>query len=320
MEWKLERDLPIPIAEQITGQIVYAISFGTLQPGEALPSIRELAGILKVSPVTISKVYRELIKKSLLVSKPYIGVFVNELGVINGQNFEEITHQNLQTIFINAIRQAKLMGYSTEEIRAAFSQADLNLANADIQKTILVISNFYNATHYYALEIESILEGINLKAVPLILTDLKTRLPELLPQIKSAQFAVTVPERLQEVREILEPDYCRVLAIAFELSQTTIKQLSAITPDQKVGIVSTYPEYVNTMLNELTAYGPITHTPIVALLSQEERVKKMLLEIDVLIYASGSEIVKEWAPKGLEMFEFLHTPKPDSVNRLRPLL
>ncbi|MCE5208738.1 MAG: GntR family transcriptional regulator [Chloroflexi bacterium] len=320
MEWKIERDLPIPIAEQITGQIVYAISFGTLQPGEALPSIRELAGILKVSPVTISKVYRELIKKSLLVSKPYIGVFVNELGVINGQNFEEITHQNLQTIFINAIRQAKLMGYSTEEIRAAFSQADLNLANADIQKTILVISNFYDATHYYALEIESILEGINLKAVPLILTDLKTRLPELLPQIKNAQFAVTVPERLQEVREILEPDYCRVLAIAFELSQTTIKQLSAITPDQKVGIVSTYPEYVNTMLNELTAYGPITHTPIVALLSQEERVKKMLLEIDVLIYASGSEIVKEWAPKGLEMFEFLHTPKPDSVNRLRPLL
>ena len=165
-----------------------------------------------------------------------------------------------------------------------------------------------------------ILQGTNLKAVPIILADLKTRLPELSPLIKSAQFAVTVPERLQEVREILEPDYCRVMAIAFDLSQATIKQLSAITPDQKVGIVSTYPEYVNTMLNELAAYGPIAHTPIVALLSQEEQVRKMLPEINVLIYASGSEIVKQWAPKGLEMFEFLHTPKPDSVNRLRALL
>lgn len=320
MEWKLERDLPIPIAEQIIGQIVYAISFGTLQPGEALPSVRELAGILKVSPVTVSKVYNDLVKKSLLVSKPYIGVFVNELGVLNSQHSEEITHQNLQNIFINAIRQAKLTGYSTEEIRAAFSRAVLNLENADVQKTILVISNFSNSTRYYAQEIEKILQGSNIKAVPLILNDLQTRLPELLPLIQSAQFAVTVPERLQEVREILEPDYCRVMAIAFELSQTTIKQLSAITPDQKVGIVSTYPEFVNTMLNELAAYGPITETPIVALLSQEEYIKKMLTEIDVLIYASGSEMIREWAPKGLKMLEFLHTPKPDSVNRLRPLL
>jgi len=320
MEWKLERDLPIPIAEQIKGQIIYAISLGTLQPGETLPSVRALAGILKISPVTVSKVYRELIEKSLLISKPYVGVFVNEMGLTNGKNHDEITQQNLQTIFTQAIRHAKLMGYSMEEIRTAFSQADENLANADVQKTILMISNFSNATHYYAQEIEAMLQDLNVKVVPLTLEDMDTKLPELLPEIKNAQLALTIPARLQKVREILEPEYCRVVAVAFQVSQITVQRLTAIKPDQKIGIVSTYPEYVHTMLNELAAHNPIIRSPLVALISQEELVKDMLTEIDVLIYASGSDIVKEWAPKDLELFEFLHAPNPESISRLKPLL
>ena len=320
MEWKLERDLPIPIAEQIKGQIIYAISLGTLQPGETLPSVRALAGILKVSPVTVSKVYRELIEKSLLISKPYVGVFVNEMGLTNGKNHDEITQQNSQTIFTHAIRHAKLMGYSMEEIRIAFSQADENLTNADVQKTILMISNFSNATHYYAQEIEVMLQDLNVKIVPLTLEDMDTKLPELLTEIKNAQLALTIPARLQKVREILEPEYCRVVAVAFQVSQITVQRLTAIKPDQKIGIVSTYPEYVHTMLNELAAHNPIIRPPLVALISQEELVKDMLTEIDVLIYASGSDIVKEWAPKDLEMFEFLHAPNPESISRLKPLL
>jgi hypothetical protein len=207
-----------------------------------------------------------------------------------------------------------------EEIRTAFSQADENLANADVQKTILMISNFSNATHYYAQEIEAMLQDLNVKVVPLTLEDMDTKLPELLPEIKDAQLALTIPARLQEVREILEPEYCRVVAVAFQVSQITVQRLTAIKPDQKIGIVSTYPEYVHTMLNELAAHNPIIRPPLVALISQEELVKDMLTEIDVLIYASGSDIVKEWAPKDLEMFEFLHAPNPESISRLKPLL
>ena len=95
LDWKISRDLKVPLNEQIKGQIVYAISFGTLQSGDPLPSVRELAGILNVSPVTISKVYRELTMEGLLVSKPYIGVFVNELGLSNGNKHLQVSKSNL---------------------------------------------------------------------------------------------------------------------------------------------------------------------------------------------------------------------------------
>ncbi len=320
MEWKLDRELPIPIAEQIKGQIVYAISFGTIQPGETLPSVRELAGILKVSPVTIAKVYRELIKDGMLVSKPYVGVFVNELGMTNGKNHNEISQHNLHGIITNAIRQAKLMGYSMDHFRDAFMEIDKQLVNADAKMTILMVGNFVEATYAYSRKMEALLEDLNIQVVPMTLTDLVSRLPEMLPVIKTASLAVTVPQRLQDVRAILEPEHCRVVAIAFDLSHESIQQLSAISPDQKVGIVSTYPEYVHTMVNELAAHGLMINTPLIALIAQEQKVKEILNEVDVLVYATGSSIVREWAPRDLIMFEFLHTPSPESVNRLRALI
>jgi len=320
MEWKLDRELPISVAEQIKGQIVYAISFGTMQPGETLPSVRELAGILKVSPVTVAKVYRELINTGMLVSKPYVGVFVNELGMPNGKNHSEVTQHSLQSIIANAIRQAKLMGYSMDHIRSAFAEIDNQYSNADNKTTILMVGNFTEATYAYARKIESMLEDLNIHVVPMTLTDLVSRMQEMLPVINNAKLAITVPQRLQDVRAILEPEYCRVVAIAFDLSQECIQQLSDISPDQKVGIVSTYPEYVHTMVNELAAHGLSINTPMIALIAQEQKVKDMLAEIDVLVYATGSSVVREWAPADLVMFEFLHTPSPDSVNRLRTLI
>jgi DNA-binding transcriptional regulator YhcF (GntR family) len=320
MEWKLDRELPIPISEQIKGQIVYAISFGTMQPGETLLSVRELAGILKVSPATVAKVYRKLIKDGLLVSKPYVGVFVNELGMTNGNNHSDMRQHNLHGIIVNAIRQAKLMGYSMDHIRDAFMEIDNQMVSADAKTTILMVGNFNEATYAYARKMESMLEDINIKVVPITLTDLITRLPEMLPVIKTASLAVTVPQRLQDVRAILEPEYIRVVAIAFDLSQETIQQLSDITPDQKVGIVCTYPEYVHTMVNELAAHGLTIQTPLIALIAQEERVRDMLSEINVLVYATGSSVVRERAPKDLLMFEFLHTPSPESVNCLRAMI
>ncbi len=320
MQWKLDRELPIPIAEQIKGQIVYAISFGTIQPGETLPSVRELAGILKVSPVTIAKVYRELIKDGMLVSKPYVGVFVNELGMTNGTNHSEMSQHNLHGIITNAIRQAKLMGYSMDHFRDAFMEIDNQLANANDKITILMVGNFTEATYAYSRKIESMLEDLNIQVVPMTLTDIASRLPDMLPVIKTASLAVTVPQRLQDVRAILEPEHCRVVAIAFDLSQESIQQLSAISPDHTVGIVCTYPEYVHTMVNELAAHGLSIHTPLIALIAQEQRVREILAEVDVLVYATGSAIVREWAPNDLIMFEFLHTPSPESVNRLRALI
>lgn len=320
LDWKIDRDLPVPITEQIKGQIIYAISFGTLLPGDPLPSVRELARTLQVSPVTISKVYQQLTADSLLETKPYIGVFVNELGLNDFKLQNRVAQVNLKQIFENAIRQARLMGYSQEEIHQVFVTVEEQSKTREMRKRMIIVGNYPSATKSYARDISRILEDLNIAVLPVTLTELEQDFDKWKDLLKKASLVVTLPQRLQKTRALIEPDYCRVIAIAYELSPLTIQKLSAIQPQQRVGIVSTLPDYVQTMVHELDSYGLSVIPPLTTTINQTERIIEMLKQIDILIYATGSEKVLELLPENVEAFEFLHTPKAESVNRLRHVL
>lgn len=320
IDWKLDRDLNITIAEQIKGKILYSISFGFLHPGDALPSVRELAQILQVSPVTVSKVYKELTQDGLLVSKPSVGVFVSELGIENGRQNLLSSNANLEQIFENSIRQARFLGYTLDEISEAWSCIEQRIRNQEKKKTIVLVGIYENATQFYAKQIEMLLRDLNVEIVPITIGDLISR-PEVYRDLLSkSSLVVTLPKNIKDLRNILRPNQCRVVAVAFELSSETIQELSGITPDQRVGIISSLPEFVQIMVDELESYGLNIHPPKIALINESERISEILRNIDVLVYASGSEQVLDLLPADVTAIELLHRPKVESVNRLRSLI
>ncbi len=65
-----------PIYEQITAQIRGHILSGTLEPGQALPSIRALAKDLRVSVITTKRAYDELEKEGYVNTVPGKGCYV----------------------------------------------------------------------------------------------------------------------------------------------------------------------------------------------------------------------------------------------------
>ena len=81
-----------PIYEQIYKQIKNQIVSGVLQPGEALPSIRNLAKDLRISVITTKRAYDELEKDGFLCSVAGKGCFVSE------QNTELIREAHLKEI------------------------------------------------------------------------------------------------------------------------------------------------------------------------------------------------------------------------------
>lgn len=68
----------LAIYEQIVEQMKNAIVMGELAAGEALPSIRALAGELEVSVITTKRAYEELEKEKLIRSVPGKGFYVCE--------------------------------------------------------------------------------------------------------------------------------------------------------------------------------------------------------------------------------------------------
>ena len=67
----------LPLYQQIKDQLKGAIFAGDLIEGDALPSIRILANDLKVSVLTIRRVYDELESEGFVKSQIGIGTFVS---------------------------------------------------------------------------------------------------------------------------------------------------------------------------------------------------------------------------------------------------
>jgi GntR family transcriptional regulator len=65
-----------PLYQQIKDQIIDAILKGELAEGDALPSIRSFAGDIKVSVLTIRRVYDELEQEGFTTSQVGIGTFI----------------------------------------------------------------------------------------------------------------------------------------------------------------------------------------------------------------------------------------------------
>lgn len=70
-----------PLYKQIKDQIIDAILKGELTEGELLPSIRSFANDIKVSVLTIRRVYDELEQEGYTTSQVGIGTFVSKGNV-----------------------------------------------------------------------------------------------------------------------------------------------------------------------------------------------------------------------------------------------
>lgn len=70
----------VPIYRQIIDQIRSHVITARLTEGAQLPSVRDLAGKLKVNPMTISKVYSYLENEGVVERKRGIGLFVAKIS------------------------------------------------------------------------------------------------------------------------------------------------------------------------------------------------------------------------------------------------
>ena len=99
----------LAIYEQIVNQLKNAIVTGELKAGEALPSIRALAGELQVSVITTKRAYEELEKEGLVRSVAGKGFYVCEY---NTDYLREKQLMMIEERLTELIAEAKSAGLS----------------------------------------------------------------------------------------------------------------------------------------------------------------------------------------------------------------
>jgi GntR family transcriptional regulator len=96
----------VPIYRQLATQVQLAILSGDLNPGERLPSTRELARRFSIHPNTVSAGYRQLLRDGWVEYRHGSGVYIQSEGVPT-QTPEQILDQHI-VAFFKAVRELRL--------------------------------------------------------------------------------------------------------------------------------------------------------------------------------------------------------------------
>ena len=104
----------LAIYEQIVNQLKNEIVTGGLKAGEALPSIRSLAGELEVSVITTKRAYEELEKEGLIRSVAGKGFYVCEY---NQDYLKEKQLIMLEKRLLEVLTDCKRAGLSKGDVK-----------------------------------------------------------------------------------------------------------------------------------------------------------------------------------------------------------
>lgn len=111
MEFENNQSIYIQIADTLSDKIIN----GEYNPGEKIPSVRELASEVGVNPNTIMRTYTELQSKGIIENKRGIGYFVTPMAF-------ELVMQERKNIFFEKIlpqfiKEASQLGITSEELK-----------------------------------------------------------------------------------------------------------------------------------------------------------------------------------------------------------
>ena len=113
MDIRISKESEVPLRQQLAEQIVFHIATGKLQPGQALPSVRELARRLKIHPNTVSEAYQDLIRRMWLVGHRGSRVTVRALE----EGLHPRAASGLDDLINTLIRVAREQGHSLQSLR-----------------------------------------------------------------------------------------------------------------------------------------------------------------------------------------------------------
>jgi GntR family transcriptional regulator len=119
IEFRLSDRSGVPTYLQLVQQVRQAIRLGVLQPGDQLPTVKEVVGKLAINPNTVLKAYRELDHDGLVEGRRGQGTFVSR-GITRS---EPADYAALHSALLRWVDRARAIGLDEEAIAAIFQAA-----------------------------------------------------------------------------------------------------------------------------------------------------------------------------------------------------
>lgn len=107
-----------PIYQQIVDQIRDMVANGSLQPGDQLPTVRQLATDLRVNFNTVARAYRLLDETGMISTQQGRGTYI--WAKPEKEAADRLRQQRLEEMAEHFVGEAERLGYAPEEVIKAF--------------------------------------------------------------------------------------------------------------------------------------------------------------------------------------------------------
>lgn len=328
MNIQINRDLAVPIYTQIVGQMQFGIVSGHLPSGTQLPSIRDLAQELAVAPMTITQAYQELKQLGLIEMRPGLGTYVADFSVRIQQAPVPNGAMQLRRMLRHTVAEAQSLGFSEEEIRQTFLSLLTEANSLFVNHYLVLVGLFSDALRVYADDLERQLTNEKVVIEPVTFGELETRPDFCLPRLNRAEALLVPLHQVQALRDLLATLPIEwdgpIIGLSVELRQSAQQAIAAIPADHRIGVVSLFPEFVNTMIQGIEAVRPLATEPVISLAADQDGLAHISRTTQTVVYSSGAddavEILRRQMGHQLPAIEYLHTPDDNSIRRIRQLL
>jgi|GEM_PF-950017 len=260
---------PFGIREQIKRQIRLLIDSGEMEPGESLPSARDMAELLKVNRNTVSQAYRELSEEGRLEVIRGSGTYVRQ-----GEPARRLNR--LAPVFEEALEKAKGLGYTAEET-AEYFQSRLAILGSAKGRQVLVVECSREAVDDIT---ERLTRDLEVEAEGVAIQDLEKN-PELAHRmLRGKDLVVCGMNHVEEFKRVVADCEVDVLAVMLKPHMRVVNELLRLSAGSTVGFTCASQRGTETL--RVPFAGGSSLTKIWAGLDNPEGLEKMLDECEVV--------------------------------------
>ena len=312
----LRRDSPVKPYVQVKSQFEYEICTGRLAPGSKLPSVREVATALGVSPVTVTRAYRDLELASLAVSHPGIGFFV--LTIAESQTGP---HAKIRSRASRLIADAVAEGVSVDQVLqillAEISEMRAKLAHLEV----ILVCKRHGRIEELAERLRQSLSDMRVEVVPVVLEDVIEDLDGWLPRLHKASHVMGLVFDLSYIQPLLVRHGVPVVPILAMPREDVRDRLAELEPTCRVGILASVPDFVDGMISCVSTTNPGVN--IVGALSclDDDQLPGLMSSIDCIVYGTlARQTLESQSQVPARAIELVYVPETSWIERMRGLL
>lgn len=312
---RVNRQSAVPVHVQLQTQIRHLIGTGGLKPGMQLPTVRQLAGFLRINRNTVARALAALCQDGYLESCQGRGTFVVERPPAR----EGRAALSLERLVQEALDRARRLGFTQEEVLATVAAQSPRRKTGKAARTrvLLIECNHAELTRYRdQLEAE-----LPVSVERILVEEFEARAPREPALLEGCRVVITTFFHVHEVKRAMPPGGPPVMALLAEASIATLLRLTELPEGTPVGLVCNSSRGSQNLLRSVQSAGLLHLDPILASTDDPWSIDRMLERTRTVVCSEqGVAALRPLLPLDAELIVSDRVLGPGGLELVRDLL